>query len=77
MLAICPPPVLTKTRHIIMHDGNRWELDEFHGCLSGLVLAELEVPNENYRFTLPDFVGEEVSDNPTYYNSNLGLDFQP
>lgn len=77
MLAICPPPVLTKTRHIVMHDGNRWEVDEFHGWPSGLVLAELEVPNENYRFTLPDFVGKEVSDNPKYYNSNLGLSFQP
>ena len=42
-----------------------------------MVLAELEVPNENYRFTLPDFIGEEVSDNPKYYNSNLWLNFQP
>lgn len=77
MLALCPPPVIRKTRHIVLHEGNKWEVDEFHDTLSGLVLAELEVPNENYRFSLPDFVGKEVSDNHRYFNSNLGLASKP
>lgn len=74
MLAMCEPPIIEKTRYIVMHQGNRWEVDEFHGGLEGLSLAELEVPDEDYRFTLPPFVGEEVTGDPRYYNSQLGVD---
>ena len=73
LLGLCEPPVIEKTRYIVMHDGNRWEVDEFHGNLEGLVLAELEVPSEDYRFSLPPFVGQEVTGNPKYYNSQLGI----
>ena len=73
MMELCEPPVIEKTRHIVLHDGNRWEVDEFHGDLQGLVIAELEVPAEDYSFELPPFVGEEVTGNPRYYNSQLGL----
>lgn len=73
MLPLCEPPVITKTRHIVMHEGNRWEVDEFHGDLQGLVIAELEVPDKEYRFPLPPFVGPEVTGDPRYYNSQLGI----
>ena len=73
LLSLCEPPVIEKTRYIVMHDGNRWEVDEFHGSLEGLVIAELEVPSEDYRFSLPPFVGREVTGNPKYYNSQLGI----
>ena len=73
MLAMCEPPVIEKTRFIVMHEGNRWEVDEFHGDLQGLVIAELEVPSEDYRFRLPAFVGREVTGDPRYYNSQLGV----
>ena len=56
-----------------MHEGNRWEVDEFQGDLKGLVIAELEVPTEDYSFTLPPFVGKEVTGDPRYYNSQLGI----
>ena len=73
MLELCEPPVIEKTRYMIMHEGNLWEVDEFHGDLQGLVIAELEVPSEDYRFPLPPFVGQEVTGDPRYYNSQLGV----
>ena len=73
LMSLCEPPVIEKTRYIVMHDGNRWEVDVFHGSLEGLVIAELEVPSEDYRFSLPPFVGREVTGNPKYYNSQLGI----
>ena len=71
LLTLCEPPVIEKTRYIVMHDGNRWEVDEFHGHREGLVLAELEVPSEDYTFPLPSFIGREVTGLPQYYNSAL------
>ena len=74
LMDLCLPPVLSKTRHIVMHEGNRWEVDEFGGDLEGLTTAELEIPTEDYAFNLPSFVGRDVTDNPRYYNSQLGLE---
>jgi len=71
LLAMCEPCLIDKTRHIVMHDGNRWEVDEFHGNLEGLVLAELEIPSSDYSYTLPSFVGQDVTDDPRYYNACL------
>ena len=48
-----------------------WEVDEFHGRLNGMIIAEIELDNEEQRFVKPDFIGAEVTGNPKYYNSNL------
>ena len=74
LMAMCEPPVISKTRYIVLHDGNRWEIDEFHDNLQGLVLAELEIPELNYTYRLPAFIGREVTGDRRYYNSQLGLD---
>ena len=73
MLELCEPPVIVKTRYIVTYDNNRWEVDEFHGDLQGLVVAELEIPSEDYRFTLPPFIGKEVTGDPRYFNSSVGV----
>ncbi len=52
-------------------EGLHWEVDVFHGDNEGLVVAELEVPSEDTRFTLPDWVGKEVTGDHRYYNSQL------
>ncbi len=52
-------------------EGLHWEVDEFHGDNEGLVVAELEVPSEDVRFTLPAWIGEEVTGDHRYYNSQL------
>ena len=52
-------------------DGLNWEVDEFHGRLEGLVVAEIELPSEDTTFARPEFIGAEVTGDPRYYNSNL------
>lgn len=69
---VATPPVLSKTRYIVPNGSFTWEVDEFHGGLEGLVLAEVELPDANVEVgSLPDFVGREVTGDERYYNSNL------
>lgn len=67
----CGGRCLEKTRHMIDHDGLTWEVDVFGGSLTGLIVAEIELPSEETTFDLPDWVGEEVSDDPRYFNEVL------
>lgn len=63
---------LEKTRYVIPSaEGLRWEVDVFTGRLAGLALAEIELPEEDTPFSKPDFIGEEVTGDPRFYNSNL------
>ncbi len=72
MLSRCAKgTVIEKTRYIVPCGKLYWEIDEFHGSHSGLTVAEIELPDEATPFELPDFIGEEVSGDPRYYNSNL------
>lgn len=71
MLALCLRPLIDKTRYIVQHDGMRWEVDIFHGENEGLRVAEVELESENQSITLPEWVGEEVSLDARYYNSQL------
>lgn len=71
LLQLCPPPIISKTRHIYKYEGNKWEIDEFHEELEGLILAEIEIPSEDYQFKIPAFVGKDVTNDPRYYNSHL------
>ena len=71
LLALCLPGTIDKHRHIVPYEGHRWEVDEFHGHLEGLTLAELEVPSTDTKFAIPPFLGPEVTGNPRYYNSQL------
>lgn len=71
MLEMCIPTVLSKTRYIVPFEGHVWEVDEFTGNRSGLVTAEIELSGEDEAYSIPDFVGEDVTGNPRYYNSNL------
>ncbi len=48
-----------------------WDLDLFHGDNAGLVMAEIELQQENESFQMPEWAGEEVSDDPRYYNASL------
>lgn len=66
---------IEKTRYEILHDGMIWELDIFGGSNTGLIVAEIELASESQRFTLPAWVGEEVSDDLRY--SNLALAQNP
>ncbi len=72
MLAgLCAQPLIEKTRYHLNHEGHEWEIDVFDGDNKGLVVAEIELENEQTDFPLPDWLGEEVSDDPRYYNVSL------
>lgn len=68
---LCERPLIEKDRYKILHGGLTWEVDEFFGENAGLVLAEVELEAEDQVVELPDWVGQEVSDDPRYYNANL------
>ena len=67
----CNGHVLEKTRHVIRHGDHTFEVDVFHGRHEGLVLAEVELQTEDERVNLPAWIGEEVTHDPRYHNSNL------
>lgn len=71
LLAICEQPLIEKYRRNISHAGFMWEVDEFLGDNLGLVVAEIELPDEGTQFEKPEWVGEEVTQDGRYFNSNL------
>jgi adenylate cyclase len=71
LLAMCLEPLVEKTRYRVPHEGLVWEVDEFAGVNSGLVIAEIELQSVDQPFQRPVWVGEEVTHDRRYFNSNL------
>lgn len=71
LFALCEPGAIEKTRHWAIIDGHTWEIDLFHGANEGLLLAEIELVSTDESFTLPAWVGKEVTGDRRYYNSML------
>ncbi len=71
MMALRQGSVIEKLRYIVPWDDLKWEIDVFLGENVGLVLAEIELKKESQRFRMPDWIGEEITGNPDYYNSAL------
>lgn len=68
---LCTRPLVEKYRRRIEHAGMVWEVDEFLGQNAGLVVAEIELPEAEAGFERPAWVGNEVTDDARYFNSNL------
>lgn len=68
---LCDRPLIEKIRYRISQGDLIWEVDEFAGENSGLILAEVELTAENQIVTLPDWIGADVTDDWRYYNSYL------
>ena len=68
---LCVRPLIEKTRRKIPFEGLVWDVDEFAGDNEGLVVAEVELTEEGQEVSLPDWVGEEVTHDPRYFNANL------
>lgn len=68
---LCTHPLIEKTRYLIPHGEHTWELDIFEGDNKGLVVAEIELSNEDEEFKLPIWTTEEVSYDTKYRNLNL------
>jgi CYTH domain-containing protein len=68
---LCDRPLIEKIRYKEKIGELTWEIDEFLGENEGLILGEVELESENQKVTLPEWIGEEVTQYPRYYNSNL------
>ena len=68
---LCDRPLIEKTRHKIHWGDLIWEVDEFAGDNQGLIMAEVELTDANQAVAIPDWIGEEVTGDPRYFNSNL------
>ena len=71
LLALCEDGILKKTRYEIPVGKHIFEVDEFYGNNQGLVIAEVELTNENELFERPNWLGKEVTGEVKYYNSQL------
>ena len=71
LFLIAKTPAVEKYRYKVMFAGNCWEIDEFLGHNSGLVVAEIELESEEQSFEKPSWIGEEVSGDHRYTNANL------
>ncbi|MFC4929740.1 CYTH domain-containing protein [Massilia sp. GCM10023247] len=68
---LCLQPLVEKIRHRIAAGAHTWEVDEFLGANAGLVVAEIELASEEEAFDKPDWIGQEVTHDHRYFNSNL------
>jgi len=65
--------LIEKTRHIVIHDNNTWEIDEFKGLNEGLIVAEIELTCEDDKYSIPNWIDKNVTEDLRYANSNLTI----
>jgi CYTH domain-containing protein len=68
---LCEKPLIIKDRYTIGYNGFIWEVDQFHGENSGLVVAEIELAHQGQDVPLPDWIGGEVTGDHRYANASL------
>ena len=71
LLKLCEDHVISKTRYHVSVGHHTFEVDEFLGANKGLVIAEVELRSEAEKFSKPDWLGQEVTGDISYYNSKL------
>ena len=71
LITLCLPTIIEKTRYEVTYKGVLFEVDEFEGALSGLILVEVELNSTKDIFEKPNWVGKEVTGDKKYYNSYL------
>ena len=71
IINVCLPGKIIKTRYLIPYGNHTFEVDVFHDKNEGLIIAEVELTSEDEKICFPDWLGEEITGNPEYYNSNL------
>jgi adenylate cyclase len=72
LLTLCPKPPIEKIRHLVpVAEGRVWEIDVFLGPLAGLVIAEIELIHPLQDFIRPHWLGEEITSDRRFRNSQL------
>ena len=70
---MCRRPIIEKTRYLVRHGDQEWEVDVFEGDNAGLVVAEIELDDESQPVDLPPWAGDEVTEDVRYYNASLAV----
>ena len=68
---LCLKPIIEKYRYKVEVDNLIWEVDKCRGYNEGLIIAEVEVPSEDYRFDIHEWIDKEVTGIEIYYNSYI------
>lgn len=71
LLTLCEEGMIDKIRYEIPINGFTYEVDEFKGDNEGLIVAEIELKDENENFPKPEWLGMEVTGKNEYYNAYL------
>ncbi|RLD28503.1 MAG: adenylate cyclase [Bacteroidetes bacterium] len=71
LLKLCEKGSIDKLRYEVKVDKHIFEIDEFFGDNEGLIIAEVELNCKDEEFKKPDWLGEEVTGQIKYYNSQL------
>ncbi|MEN8789298.1 MAG: CYTH domain-containing protein [Flavobacteriaceae bacterium] len=71
LLKLCGGTLVEKTRFLVKSGSHIFEVDEFIGQNSGLVIAEVELNSPEEKITPPIWLGKEVTGDPKYYNAQL------
>ena len=73
ILKLSATPIIEKYRSRILYQGKIWEVDEFEGDNKGLIMAEIELESADEHFSIPLWIGEEVTGDLRYFNSHLAV----
>jgi len=71
LLSLSEHHIIVKERYYRKIDGHLWEIDIFHGENEGLIIAEVELKDEKEQINIPNWIGDEISDDERYFNFNL------
>ena len=71
LLLLCEKGIIDKIRYEILVGKHTFEVDVFSGENQGLVMAEVELSEENEFFEKPKWLGIEVTGDKRYFNSYL------
>lgn len=73
LLMLCQEGIVDKHRYLVPYAGHVFEVDEFHGDNEGLVMAEVELSDTKETFEKPEFIADEVTGDPRFYNTYLRM----
>lgn len=71
LLQLCEEGIINKIRYEVPKGNHCYEVDVFNDENSGLIVAEIELNNENEPFLKPEWLAQEVTQDHRYYNAYL------
>lgn len=73
LMRLCESGIIDKVRWLVVFGSHTFEVDEFMGANEGLVMAEVELNSPEEHVDIPDFIGQEVTGDNRYFNSQLRI----